>query len=84
MRATPQTVPSPALQRHYHIVLIYALVSLALWTLGESWNYYLFNLGGFYGDWITCGRWQVCIGDLFYLLSFALALSIPLRYEDMR
>lgn len=84
MRATLQTVRSPALQRHYHVVRTYVFVALALYVLALLWQLFLFNRGGFYGDWITCGRWQVCIGDLFYLFSFALALSIPLRYEDMR
>lgn len=49
------------------------------YALGYLWNRYLFNLGGFFGDWITCGRWLVCVGDLFYLLAFAVLLSIPLR-----
>jgi hypothetical protein len=75
---------SSELRRHYRVVHVYICIALALYVLGTVWNYCLFNLGGFYGDWLVLGRWQVCIGDLFYLFGFAVALSIPLRYEDMK
>jgi hypothetical protein len=52
----------------------------SVWYVGGwAWNYYLFELGGGFGDWIRCGRWMVCVGDLMYLLSFALLLSVPFR-----
>jgi len=62
---------------------IRAIWASILYIAGALWNAYLFKLGGFYGDWITLGRWAVCIGDLFYLFGFAIALSIPFRYKEV-
>lgn len=59
------------------------IAGLVLYVMGAVWNLYLFKLGGFWGDWITLGRWAVCIGDLCYLFGFAVALSIPFRYKEI-
>jgi len=55
------------------------LIGILLWILGTLWNAFLFPKGGFFGDWIVLGRWIVCIGDILYLVSFSLILSILWR-----
>ena len=55
------------------------ICGIILWTIGTLWNAFLFPIGGFWGDWIILGRWIVCIGDIFYLVSFSLILSIIWR-----
>jgi hypothetical protein len=50
-----------------------------LYAVAHVWNGYLFPLGGFWGDWVVVGRWVFCIGDMFYLVAFAVLLSYPFR-----
>lgn len=50
-----------------------------LYGVAYVWNRYLFGLGGFWGDWVVVGRWVFCIGDILYLVAFAMLLSYPMR-----
>ncbi|NMB82432.1 MAG: hypothetical protein GYA14_11505 [Ignavibacteria bacterium] len=51
-------------------------IGFSFWVFGSVWNYFLFPLGGFFGDWINLGRWFVYIGDIFYIISFSIILSV--------
>lgn len=55
-----------------------------LYATAHMWNRYLFPLGGFWGDWLVVGRWIFCIGDVLYLLAFALLLAMPFRQRGAR
>lgn len=50
-----------------------------LYVLAFICNRWLWSSGSVWGDWIHWGGWIVSVGDLLYLLSFALLLSIPFR-----
>ena len=55
------------------------IAAIVFYFAGWGWNAWLWPHGGLFGDCLVVGRGVFCVGDILYLLSFALLLAIPFR-----